>query len=152
MGSQRLDQGLRDGSNRVERAVGVLEDRLNVTCEGAPPGCRGIGDVLSFKEDRALGGRDQAQDGVSQGRLPRAALSDNGHGLAGSDRQADIPEGHERRPTTADPVADRKAVNFQTKGGACHHATSSSEWIQRVRRPAAGAVTGITPAPHSAVA
>src|SRR5690606_27682755 len=95
-----------DGVAGVERAVGVLEDHLNLGPDRLEPAPGVGGDVASPIEDLA-GGRLQQARGPPPGRgLAAARLADEADGLAGPDREVDPVH----RVYGADPTLDQRSA------------------------------------------
>src|SRR5581483_9932520 len=133
-GFQRLGERPPDLTNRVERAVRILEDDLDVAIEHAPFPERQVRDVGAVESNgSSLRGR-QAEDGSTDRRLPGAGLADEPDRLAPRNGEAHAVERlHDR---TASPVADRHVVQLEQRtnpGHACT-ATISSTRMQRVAR------------------
>ena len=85
---QRLFQDRDDALARIERAVGVLEDDLDVAAE---PGKRppvGLGDVRSLDDEVARGRRLDHGDDPGEGGLAAAGFADDGERPAGREREA----------------------------------------------------------------
>src|SRR5512133_4375586 len=75
--AQPLGDGIVDVLPRVERAVGILEDQLNVAAELAHPGAA-PDQRRSVVVDLAARRLDQADQGASEGRLATAGFADQG--------------------------------------------------------------------------
>ena len=90
---QRLGQDIGDPLTRIERAVGVLENDLDLAAHlGAETGLRDV-DLLALDEKVTRGRRIDHRDDAREGRLAAAALADNGQRLALLDLQADALDG-----------------------------------------------------------
>ena len=79
---QRLAHDLADRHARIERGVGVLEDRLHVAAEAEQFGLRGVRHVRAFEEHAARGRLFQPHDGAAERRLPAAGFAHKAERLA----------------------------------------------------------------------
>ena len=89
MDDQRLGDDLLDRHARIERAEGVLEDRLGAAAKAAQRRVGRARDVLAVEEDAAGGGLVQPQHEIADRALARAGLADEAQHLAGLDRERD---------------------------------------------------------------
>jgi hypothetical protein len=153
VGTQHLSERLADPSRRVERAVRVLEDHLQLCAKGSPP-CRiGVSDVAPVESD--VTGRDggAAEDRAADGRLARAGLADQTERLTYADRQAHPVHGHQRWPATSDWVLNPDAAKREQRLliRDRHRSISASACRQRVSRAGSGSTSATGSAAHSSV-
>jgi hypothetical protein len=73
---QRLGQGLADRARRIERAVWVLEDHLNVAPEVAAARARSVRDVLAVERDPSARRDDLPEDRLADRRFAGAGFAD----------------------------------------------------------------------------
>src|SRR5690606_18297384 len=105
MDSQRLLDDPEDRVHRVERAVRVLEDRLDAPpeVEQATPVQRG---EIGALEDHAAGRRlEQAEQDVGDGRLAGPGLPHQRGGGSAGDGEGDVVDGLERLPGARNAAA-----------------------------------------------
>jgi len=90
MDVQRFADDLLNGHARVERAVGVLENHLEL----APPRAQGrathFQNVLAVERDFPRRRFDEPDDGAAERRLAAAAFADEAERFAGRDAEADV--------------------------------------------------------------
>ena len=83
---------------RIERAVRVLEDHLDLPAIGPDVARRLLaGDEVAVDADRAAGRCDEPDDGLGDRRLAAAALAHDPGRLPGADRQVETADRHARR-------------------------------------------------------
>ena len=88
-----LGHDVADGHPRVQRAVGVLEDDLDLAAVLLERPAAHLGDVLTLVEDRAAGRLLQGDQQLGHGRLAAAGLADHADGLAAAQGQVDAVDG-----------------------------------------------------------
>ncbi len=111
---QRLRQRSTDALARVQRGVGVLEDRPQFTAEGAALCSTGMGDVLALVADGAAGALLEAKDRLADGGFSGAGFPHQAYGLAGTDGEADAV--HRCRGCCSFPAAavpDQQVLDLQ---------------------------------------
>ena len=153
VGTQHLSERLADSSRRVERAVRVLEDHLQLCAEGSPPCWIGVSDVAPVESD--VTGRDGSapEDRAADGRLARAGLADQTERLTYADRQTNPVHGRQRWPATSDRVLNPDAAKREQRLliRDRHRSISTSACRQRVSRAGSGATSVTGSAAHSSV-
>ena len=90
---ERLAYGLAYGHAGVQRRVGILEDRPDLSA--VTLGRAGIEgrEVLPVEEDRPLGGLQQLEDAPGDGRLPASGLADEAERLPAANGEAHLVDG-----------------------------------------------------------
>src|SRR6185312_6217487 len=122
---ERLAHGALDRPAGVERAVGVLEDRLHPAAEGRAPAAVGGRDVLAV-EVHAAGRRLQhPEQAPAERRLAGARLAHEGENLSALDVEVDVVDGAQHRRTAEESAADaevprERARLDQRRGGGAH--------------------------------
>ena len=90
---QPLADDVGDGHAGVQGGVGVLEDHLDVLGELLALLALQVRHVLALKEDLAVRGLVQADDGAAERGLSAAGLADQAEGLALFDGEGDVVHG-----------------------------------------------------------
>ena len=82
MDMHRLGEDLENRMPRIEGGIGILEDDLEIFAEALPG--RRIPDIqaCALEGYRPCGGRDQTQDGISQGAFSASRFPHHGQHLA----------------------------------------------------------------------
>ena len=90
---QRVGDDRTDPAARVQRAVGVLEDHLDLPPIRPQPPPRQVGDVVAVERDAPR--RDVVQPGHAAGqrRLPATRFADQAEGFAAPDLEAHVVHG-----------------------------------------------------------
>src|ERR1700727_2296338 len=91
-GGRRATEGA-DAAPRVQRAVGVLEDHLDLAPHLPQGPGRQVGDVLAVEDDLPAGDGLQPGDAAGQGGLAAAGLAPQPEGLPVADLEADAVDG-----------------------------------------------------------
>ena len=130
MDEEGLEERVTDPQARIERAVGILEDHLEVAPRPAQlaPGERE--EVLAAEADRAAGRLDETHDHPPEGALARPRLPHQGDGLAR--RDVEIDAGDRRHRSAAAGAGRRERIG----NSLASPRTSSSALMRRPRRAA----------------
>ena len=114
MDGERFEKQPVDGLARMERAVGVLEDHLDLAEEGPRPALPGTD--LAVDGDASRRDRREPDDGAEQRRFPRAGFADEAEGFAPRDPDAHVAERVEMVEGDAEPV-DPQRVRHAAHSG-----------------------------------
>ncbi len=119
--------GFTDGEVGIERAVGVLEDHLDLSSAAAQIALGQGGQFLPVQADGTFVGFDEAKDGATERGLTAAAFTHESDGLAGIDVETDVVEGLDdaggaTEEALADGEMDAEICDFEEAhgGGVCH--------------------------------
>src|SRR4051794_1215878 len=98
---ERLANRAADGPAGVERAVGILEDRLDQRVHALVSSGRPIGNTDPAEQHAAGSRLLKSEDAAPEGRLARARFSDEGEDLPGPNLQADAVDRLDIDPAAA---------------------------------------------------
>jgi hypothetical protein len=133
---ERLGDRRADAARRVERAVRVLEDSLEVRAQRAPSPSARPRDVFAVEVDRARGRPLEAEQHARERRLARARFPDEPDGLPRPDVQVDAVQRAKRLADDALPVVECDLSQLEQRCRRRQDAAlgrrSSPMWMQRL--------------------
>ncbi len=123
---QRLGHDVLRGQVRVERAVRILEDHLDVETQRAQLArSEQLGEVRAVEVDPPDGRREQPHERLGDGRLAAAGFADDGERLAARDARRRRRRRRGRCPAGVVVVHDEVARR-KRNGSSCHGVASVS--------------------------